>query len=224
MNRTEPQVLRRTTSALLVIAPVLMGVGGALSVRFDDQDWNGTLSGMAAHHARSDVGWLLMLLSSALLIFGALGLTDLLRASRPRTANTVAITSVLGWVGSAAICAGGLFMGAMAQSPDRAAQVQILKDFNSGRSNLVFLMCVVGALGFVALAVGLARSRVVPMGAAILVGVGGAGTLLVVPGPVKALLILAAVLLLAGHVWILASLRSIPKTASRVATREPAIT
>jgi uncharacterized membrane protein YjjP (DUF1212 family) len=114
-------------------------------------------------------------------------------------------------------------MGAMAQSPDRAAQVQILKDFNSGRSNLVFLMCVAGALGFVALAVGLARSRVVPIGAAILVSLGGAGTLLVVPGPVKALLIVGAVLLLAGHVWILASLRSIPKAAPR-ATREPAIT
>ena len=83
-------------------------------------------------------------------------------------------------------------------------------------------MCVVGALGFVALAAALARSRVVPMGAAILIGVGGAGTLLVVPGPVKALLILGAVLLLAGHVWILASLRSTPRMAPS-ATREPAI-
>jgi hypothetical protein len=222
MNRTKPPVLGRTTSALFVIAPLLMVVGGALAVRFNDQDWNGTLTDMAAHHATSDVGWLLVLVSSALLIPAALGLTDLVRASRPRTANTVAITSILGWVGSATICAGGLFMGAMAQSPDRAAQLQVLKDFNSGRSNLVYLMCVVGALGFVALAAALARSRVVPMGAAILIGVGGAGTLLVVPGPVKALLILGAVLLLAGHVWILASLRSTPRMAPS-ATREPAI-
>ena len=222
MNRTATPVLSRTTSALLVIAPVLMGVGGALSVRFDDQDWNGTLTGMAEHHARSDVGWLLMLLSSALLIPAALGLTDLIRASRPRTANTVGITSVLGWVGSAAICAGGLFMGAMAQSPDRAEQVQVMRDFNSGRSNFVFLMCVVGALGFVALAVALARSHAVPLGAAILVGLGGAGILLVVAGPVKALLLLGALLLLAGHGWILASLRSTPEVAANT-NREVAV-
>jgi hypothetical protein len=223
MNGTKPPVLSRTAAVLFVVAPVLMVAGGVLAVRFNDQDWNGTLTNMAAHHAASDVGWLLMLLSSALLIPVSVGLTDLVRASRPRTANTVAITSVLGWVGSATICGGGLFMGAMAQSPDRAAQLQVLKDFNSGRSNFVFLMCVVGALGFVALAVALARSRVVPMGAAILVGVGGAGTLLVVPGPVKALLILTAVLLLAGHVWILASLRSTPNVLASP-TREPVVT
>src|SRR4029450_4076928 len=66
MNRTATPVLSRTTSALLVIAPVLMGVGGALSVRFDDQDWNGTLTGMAEHHARADVGGVLRLVGCAL--------------------------------------------------------------------------------------------------------------------------------------------------------------
>src|SRR4029450_1417201 len=98
-------------------------------------------------------------------------------------------------------------MGAMLQSPDRAEQVQVMRDFNSGLSNFVFLMWVVGALGFVALGVALGRSPAVPLGAAILVGLGGAGTLLVVAGPVKALLLLGALLLLAGHGGVVASAR-----------------
>ena len=75
------------------------------------------------------------------------------------------------------------FCSVTRQAPDRAAQVQLLTDFNAGHSAFAFLLCVLAAVGYIVLAVGLARSGTVGKGAALLVGLGGVATLLTMPGP-----------------------------------------
>jgi len=60
---------------------------------------------------------------------------------------------------------------------------------------------VLGVIGYVMLAVGPARDRVAPGVSAVLVGLGGAGTFLVMAGPGRALLLVAVVVLLAGQAW-----------------------
>ena len=64
------------------------------------------------------------------------------------------------------------------------------------------MLCVFAAVGYVVLAVGLARSGVVGKGVAVLVALGGVGTLLTMPGPMKVLLVLAALVLLAGQALV----------------------
>jgi hypothetical protein len=146
-------------------------------------------------------------------VLPGLALAALVRESRPRTAAFATVTTALGWTGSAGICSAGVFMGAMSVSPARDAQIQVLTDANKGASNVIFLLCVAGAVGMIALAVALAKSRAVPVGAAVLIGLGGAGTLLVMPGPVKLLLVLTALLLAAGQAWVLAATCSAPRVA-----------
>jgi hypothetical protein len=84
-------------------------------------------------------------------------------------------------------------------------QVQLLKDVNAGHTAFIFLLCVLAAVGYVVLAIGLARAHIINKTAAVLVGLGGAGTLLTMPGPMKPLLVLTALLLLAAQVLVIRS-------------------
>lgn len=200
MNRT----LTRPESALLVAGPLPLLVGGLLLVRFDDQDWPAVLAAMAAHPARSNAGWLLAALGAALVIPPTVALARSLGDPRPRTAAAAAVLIVLGWASVPATAALGVLMAAMSAAPDRATQADVLVGYNAGvAAGFLYLPAALGAIGYVVLAVGLARSRTVPVAAAVLVALGGAATLLVVPGPIRALLLLAVALLLAGHTWIL---------------------
>ncbi|MEO6205623.1 MAG: hypothetical protein ABIO67_09610 [Mycobacteriales bacterium] len=195
--------LARATTALMIGAPLLMVMGRVLLVPFDDQDWPKVLNAMSAHQGRSDAGWLLSLAASGLLGVTAVVLAQRLRAAgRSLSAGVVIVTAALGWAGSAAISGFGLSMSAMAQAPDRPVQVQVLKDLTSGSTNIVFLMCVAAAVGYAVLAVGLSRAGLASKGAAILLGVGGASTLLTMPGPMQPLLVFAALLLAAGHALV----------------------
>jgi hypothetical protein len=92
--------------------------------------------------------------------------------------------------------------------------VKLLSDFNPGHSALVFLMCVLGTVGYVVLAAGLLRAQVVGRSVAALIAVGGGATLLTMPGPLKALLVLTALVLLAGHVLVVRSSTLSPTMAS----------
>ena len=194
-----PTGVGRTGAVLLILAPLVMALGRVLLVPFDDQAWDKTLSNMAAHQGRSDFGWILAVVASGLLATTAAILANQLRGRRARTATFAVIATAVGWSGTAGIAVGGLFMSSMAKAPDRAAQVQILKDFNDGNSAFVFLLCAIAAIGYVALAIGLARSKVTSKGAAILIGLGGATTLLTMPGPLTPLLVATALVLAAGH-------------------------
>ena len=198
------------TRALLIGAPVLMAAGRALLVPLDDQDWNKVLTSMAAHQARSDAGWLIALAASGLLAATAVLLARRLGvAGRTRAAWFTMVTAVLGWASTAAVCAGALVMSVAAKAPDRDVQIQLLKDFNQGHSaGLLFLLTLFAVVGYIVLAVGLARAGLATKGAAVLVGLGGATTLITMAGPMTVLLVLTALLLTVGH-----ALASRPGTA-----------
>src|SRR3954453_16484900 len=188
------------TKALLLGAPLLMAVARVLLVPMDDQDWGGTMTSMAAHKARSDAGWILAVAACGLLAVTAGILARRLRAAgKPRSAVFAMLTITVGWAATAAICVGGLFLAVAATAPDRAAQIALQKDFNDGSSAFVFLMCAIGAIGYIVVAVGLARGSAISKGAAVLIGLGGAATIMTMPGPLKPLLVLTALLLAAGH-------------------------
>jgi len=210
MDRIARPTFEPTAVALLIGAPLLMSLGRLLLVPFDDQGWGSVLTHAAAHQTSSDVGWLLAMAASGLLCAAALSLARMLHvAGSTRAAAFAGVSTALGWAGSAGICAGGLLLSYMGKAPNRAVQVKLLTDFNAGHSFYVFLLCVLGALGYVVLAVGLARSGLIGKGAASLVAIGGVGTLLTMPGPLKALLVTAALVLFAGQVLVVRGFRTV---------------
>lgn len=204
-TRTRPTSLRQTEVALLLGAPVLLLVGRGLLVPFDDQRWDDMLTAMAEHPTRNAVGWALALAAVALLAAAGLALVRLV-AEQPRLAVPATIGVALGWAGAAAVATGGLVMGDMAKSPDRAAMLDVLTGFNEGNGNTVFLLVVAGVLGNVLLAVALARGGRVSKGSAVLLGIGAIGSLVAAPGPARPVAMVAAVLLLAGHALVLRDL------------------
>jgi hypothetical protein len=208
------KTLGRLESVLLLAAPLLLLLGGLLLVRYDDQGWDGVLTAMAAHPARSDVGWLLVAAGAALAVPPTIVLAGLVRAGHPGLGAAALVLTALGWASVPAYAMGAIVMEAMAHAPDRAAQVAVLDRFNDGRGNVFFLAAALGAVGYSVLAVGLARARVAPIAAAVLIGLGGAATFLVMAGPIRALLLLAIALLLAGQAWtVAAGRRAAPASA-----------
>lgn len=189
------------TRAFLIGAPLAMAIGRVLLVPLDDQNWDSVLTSMANHRGRSDAGWLLALAASGLLGATAVMLAQRLSVTgRTRAAWFAGITAAMGWACTAAVCAGSLFMAEMANAPDRAVQIQLLKDFNHSLTmGVMFLLTLLAGAGYVVLAVGLARSGLVTKGAAVLVGLGGLTTLVTMAGPVTVLLVLTALLLAVGH-------------------------
>lgn len=213
MNRT----LSRLDSALLLVAPVVMLVGGLLLVRYKAKGWNEVLDAMAADPGLSNTGWLLMLVGAALVVPPTVALASRVRQHRPGLGAVALVLTVLGWASVPAFAMGALVMEAMAHAPDRAVQVGVLQYYNDGASSFVFLAGALGAVGYVVLAVGLARSHLTRIAAAVLCGLGGAGTMLVMGGPVRWLLLLAIALLLAGHAWAVTAHRgAVPTEAAGV--------
>lgn len=193
--------LRRTEVAMLVAAPVVLLLGRLLVVPMNDQEWDAMLGSMAGQHSRNALGWSLALVAAGMLIIGGLALARLV-PDRPGLTVPALVGVTLGWIGSAGIATGGLLMGDMANSPERRAMVDVLTGFNEGSGNTVFFLAVVGVLGNILLAVALARSGVASNGVAVLVGVGAVVSLVAAPGPVKAIAVAGALLLLAGNVLL----------------------
>ena len=86
------------------------------------------------------------------------------------------------------------------------AMVDVLTHFNEGNGNAIFSLIVAGVLGNVLLAMALSRSGIASRGTAVLISAGAILSLTAAPGPVKALAVAGAVLLLAGHVLLLRGL------------------
>jgi hypothetical protein len=203
MNRTERPGLAPLSVVLLIGAPLLMALGRLLLVPIDDQGWDAVLTDAAAHQNRSDAGWILAMAASGLLGAGAFVMAGLLgRAGRTRAAAFTTVATALGWAGSAGICSAGMLLSYQGKASDRAVQIRLLRDANAGHTAFIFLLCVIAAVGYVVLAVALARADVVGKLGATLVGLGGVGTLMTMPGPIRALLVLAALVLLAGQVLV----------------------
>jgi hypothetical protein len=189
---------------VLVAAPVVLLLGRLLVVPMNDQEWDSTLSSMAGQHSRNALGWSLALVAGGLLVIGGIALARLV-PDRPGLTVPALIGVTLGWIGSAGIATGGLLMGDMANSLERGAMVDVLTGFNEGSGNTVFALAVAGVLGNILLAVALARSAVASTGVAVLVGAGAVVSLVAAPGPVKAIAVAGALLLLAGNVLLVRS-------------------
>jgi len=197
--------LRRTEIVILLAAPVILLLGRALLVPFDDQRWGDMLTTMADHPTRNAIGWVLALIAVALLAVGGLGLVRLV-SDQPLLAVPATVGVALGWAGAAAVASGGLLMGDMAKNPQRASMIDVLEGFNEGNGNTVFFLVLAGVLGNVLLAVALARTGLASRGAAALLAIGAVGSLIAAPGPARPVAIVAALLLLAGHALVLRSL------------------
>lgn len=201
-----PRPFTRLTTILLVAAPAVMAVGRLLLVPFDSDDgaaWEATLRGMAAHQVRSDSGWLLVMVAAGLLTVTAVALSQrLTAAARTRSAGFCLITLAVAWAACAADSGTALIMSGMARSADLTLQAQILQSYNSGalKPGVVFLASIAGAIAYITLAVASARARLMPRATAVVLALGGAGTLLTNAGPRTPLLVAAAVLLGVGHV------------------------
>ena len=194
--------LRRTEVVVIMAAPLVLAAGRLLLVPFDDQQWDAMLGSMTAHHTRNAAGWSLTLVAAALLAVAGLALLRLV-SDRNRLTAPALVGVALGWVGTAAVASGGLVMGDMANSPDRAAMVDVLTGFNEGSGNTVFFLVLAGVLGNILLAVALARSGVASRGTAALLAVGAIASLVGSPGPFKPLAVTGAVLLFAAHLLVL---------------------
>ncbi len=204
-NPTGPRPYGRLTTTLLVAAPAAMAVGRLLHVPFDSDnatDWEATLRRMAAHQVRSDAGWLLAMAAAGLLSFTAWAFTQrLMAAGRTKSAGFCLIMLPIAWAGCAADSGAALLMSGMAKSTDLALQAQILQTYNAGVApGIVFLAEVFGAIGYITLAVASVRAHIMSRGTAVVLALGGAGTLLTSEGPKTPLLVTAAVLLGVGHI------------------------
>lgn len=212
--------MRRAEVGLLIGAPVVLLLGRALLVPFDDQQWDGMLTTMAEHPTRNAIGWSLALLAAGVLSAAGFVLVRLVARSRPKLAFAALIGVVTGWAGTAAVASGGLVMGDMAKNPEREAMVSVLSGFNEGNGNTVFFMVLTGVIGNIALAVAFARSGVASRGVAILFGVGAVGSLVASPGPARPVALVAGALLLAGQVLVLrSSTQAAPQALETPTTR-----
>ncbi|MEO6652994.1 MAG: hypothetical protein ABIP17_10090 [Ilumatobacteraceae bacterium] len=198
-------VWSRHDLVVLAIAPLVLAVGRLILVPYDDQEWDRVLTDMAANHSRNAIGWALTLIAAALLSAAGLALVRLL-PHRSRLVLPAAIGVVLGWTGTAGIATGGLIMGDMANVPERTAMVAVLTNFNEGNGNTIFFLVLAGVLGNILLAIALARGAIVSKGVAVLLGLSAVVSLVGSPGPVKAIAVTGAVMLIGAHFLILRSL------------------
>ena len=117
-SRTEPHTLTSGIRVLLIGAPLLMALARLLLVPFDDQDWDKTMTDMAAHAGRSNAGWFLAMVASGLLAVTGVVLAQRLQMiGRARSAMVSMLTIAVGWAGCAA--SNPAFRGAACRSRAR---------------------------------------------------------------------------------------------------------
>jgi hypothetical protein len=200
------EIVDGMTRFALIAAPVLMIIGRLLTVPHDDQRRTAYIQQVADHPVRSDTGAALTLFASTLLIPVVLALTAAARGRNPRFGRVAGALSIIGCVGTAGVATVSLVAGQLARHTplDVAATIWGHLALDLGPVDLMVLL---GVLGFLLLGVALFRSRSVPRGAAVLAGLGGAATMITSQGPIRALVVGTAVVLLAGTGWIAAGLQ-----------------
>jgi len=198
--RTQSQVTR-PKAACLVAAPLVAVIARLLGTPWLEEPGE-YLTELSRHTGRSDVGAELTLLSALLFIPAVLTLAALVR-DRRRISVVGGALAVAGAVGLAAVSIASLVAGQMARLDNRDAMVDLWDRILAEPPMQVFpLLLAAGAVGLATLAVGLYRTRAVPRLAAVLVGVGGAASMLTSVGPVRAAVVGAAAVALAGFAWI----------------------
>jgi hypothetical protein len=156
---------------------------------------------VAGHPGRSDLGASLVIVGAMLLVGGVLVLARLASVDHPRIAMTGAILGVVGCVGMACISMAALVAGQMVRIGDADASVALWDRLWNGDKLWPIMTVHLGALGFIVLAVGLFRAGAVPRAASVLVGLGGAMMMTTAAGPIRPLLIAAAIIALVGFSW-----------------------
>lgn len=203
--------LTRTQAACLLAAPIVLIAARAVTTPFRDKgDTAGYLAAIANNHATSNVGAVLGIIGALLLIPALIGLGRIAGERMPRLAWLGAGLATIGAVALTIVAMLAIIGGQVAQFASPADRVDVWnKILNSGAGAAVGqLMLVSGVIGMVLLAVGLFRSGPVHPAAAVLLGIGGATTMLTAPGPVRVVLIAAAALTLAAFTWVFASTRA----------------
>jgi len=189
----------------LVAAPLAL-VAGRTQLNLNWDDAPAYLAQMASNPVGTDVGSLLTLAGSILLIPAVLGLAGLARVRTPRLAAVGGVLAVLGAISGIVVATMALVGGHIAdQATDPAAAELWTRIWSDSRLGPPLLIG--GIVGFVLLAAGLFRSGAVPRTAAVLVGVAGVATLVTSVGPVRALVVGSAVLALVAFGWIVAAVR-----------------
>jgi len=211
--------ITRTQAACLVAAPAVLIVARALMTPFRDQDQTaGYLTAIAKNHATSDLGAVLLIAGSILLIPSFIALGGIVRDRMPKLAWAGVALAVIGSVAMTMVATLALVGAQIARFAAPDTRVELWKKImNTGTGNAVGqLLLFAGLTGCVLLAIGLYRSGVVRHAAAVLVGIGGATTMITTAGPVRVVLIAAATLTLAGFSWVVASTRAAGDSRSAV--------
>ena len=157
---------------------------------------------VAEDPARSDLGASLVIVGAMLLLSGVLVLAQLVALDNPRLAVSGALLAVIGCVGMACISMAALVAGQVVRLGDTDASIALWDRVWNTEKLWPIMTVHLGALGFIVLAVGLFRARVVPRAASVLVGLGGATMMTTAAGPIRPLLIAAAAFALVGFSWV----------------------
>lgn len=215
MNKPVNATLVRAT---LIVAPLVILVGRLLNVPHDDQRLTQYVNAIAAGPGRSDLGAALTTLGPALLIAAVLVLTRPARTRTPRLGTVSGALTIVGCVGMACVGAISAAMGQVVRHTEPAV-ARTVWDHYAHDLAVIDLMVLTGIPGFLLLAVGLYRSHQVPRPAAVLIGLGGAATMVTSEGPIRALLLTSTLILLAGTAWI--AVRTPLTTDSRAEAGQP---
>jgi uncharacterized membrane protein len=199
---------------VLVAAPVVALAARLLNTPWyqndDDTPDNARfLSEVASSTGANDVGAFLTLLSGMLYVAAVVVLGLWVRSRMPRTATIGLVLGAIGGFGLVAFADQLMIIGQAARLDEhRGAMIALLQQsYDSPQAGLSYLLLVVGALGWILLGVVLYRSRAVPRAAAVLAAIGGAGVMVTATGPAISFIAGAAVISLAGLVWVAASAR-----------------
>jgi predicted ferric reductase len=157
---------------------------------------------VAENPGRSDLGASLVIVGALMLIPAALTLARLFATRSPRLSQAGSALVTIGSVGAACISMAALVAGQMVRLGDDEASIALWDRVWNTHKLWPIMTVHLGAIGFILIAVGLYRARVVPRGAAILVGIGGATMMTTSAGPIRPLLITAASLALVGFTWV----------------------
>ncbi len=201
---TQPR-MSLTAGASLIAAPFVLLIARTLNV-----PWPGDsgvekvgryVQQISDDPARSDGGAALVIVGAILLIPAVLYLGTLARASMPRLGSVAVALTVVGCAGICAVGAVSVISGQIVQHSPTPVAIEITRQYNENIP-AVDTPILLGVLGFILLAICLFRSHQSPRTGAILIGLGGATTMITSEGPIRALLLAATAILLIGQGWL----------------------
>ena len=168
----------------IALTPILGTLSALVGPRYDSSD-SRMLNAIAADQLGWNASAMLGLLAAATSLIAVLGLVHMLRYRVPVLRCLGGVLAILGILGIPGVIATDLLKGQMAKQPNRAAMVGLASNYASPSGvHWFYRMLIAYGLGFIFLAVGLRRARLVPwwMSATFGVGAFAAFALDAVPG------------------------------------------